>query len=69
MVTRVLLDTNILVYSRDEASPFFASTVKALKNIIINGAQPCIHRLLAFVGPRTPWAYLGLIPLATGIVG
>lgn len=44
MVTRVLLDTNILVYSRDEASPFFASTVKALKNIIINGAQPCIHR-------------------------
>jgi len=24
---------------------------------------------LAFVGPKTPWAYLGLIPLATGIVG
>jgi len=24
---------------------------------------------LAFVGPKTPWAYLGLIPLVTGVVG
>lgn len=24
---------------------------------------------LAFVGPQTPWAYLGAIPLITGIVG
>ncbi|MBI5942651.1 MAG: DUF2892 domain-containing protein [Caulobacterales bacterium] len=24
---------------------------------------------LAFVGPRTPWAYLGVVPLLTGIVG
>jgi hypothetical protein len=24
---------------------------------------------LAFVGPRSPWAYLGIIPLATGLVG
>ena len=24
---------------------------------------------LAFVGPRTPWAYLGLIPVATGLLG
>jgi hypothetical protein len=24
---------------------------------------------LAFVGPQTPWGYLGLIPLITGIVG
>ncbi|CAN1531926.1 Protein of unknown function DUF2892 [Caulobacteraceae bacterium] len=24
---------------------------------------------LAFVGPRTPWAYLGIVPLLTGIVG
>ena len=24
---------------------------------------------LAFVGPQTPWAYLGLIPLVTGAVG
>lgn len=24
---------------------------------------------LAFVGPQTPWAYLGAIPLATGLVG
>jgi hypothetical protein len=24
---------------------------------------------LAFIGPKTPWAYLGIIPLATGIIG
>ena len=24
---------------------------------------------LAFVGPRSPWAYLGIIPLVTGLVG
>jgi hypothetical protein len=24
---------------------------------------------LAFVGPRTPWAYLGIIPLLTALLG
>jgi len=24
---------------------------------------------LAFVGPHTPWGYLGLLPLVTGLVG
>ena len=24
---------------------------------------------LAFVGPKTPWAYLGIVPLATGLMG
>ena len=24
---------------------------------------------LAFVGPRTPWGYVGLLPLVTGLVG
>jgi len=24
---------------------------------------------LAFIGPHSPWAYLGIIPLATGIIG
>jgi hypothetical protein len=24
---------------------------------------------MAFVGPQTPWGYLGIIPLLTGIVG
>lgn len=24
---------------------------------------------LVFVGPQTPWGYLGLIPLVTGLVG
>lgn len=25
--------------------------------------------LLAFVGPRSPWAYLGLLPIVTGLIG
>jgi hypothetical protein len=24
---------------------------------------------LAFLGPRTPWAYLGLLPVITGLLG
>jgi hypothetical protein len=24
---------------------------------------------LAFVGPQSPWAYLGVLPLVTGLVG
>ena len=24
---------------------------------------------LVFVGPKTPWAWLGLIPLLTGVIG
>lgn len=24
---------------------------------------------MAFVGPMTPWAYLGLVPLVTGLLG
>jgi len=24
---------------------------------------------LAFVGPKTPWAYVGIVPLATGVIG
>ena len=24
---------------------------------------------VAFVGPRTPWGYLGLVPLLTGAIG
>jgi hypothetical protein len=24
---------------------------------------------LAFAGPKTPWAFLGIIPLATGLLG
>jgi hypothetical protein len=24
---------------------------------------------LAVVGPKTPWAYLGIVPLATGLIG
>lgn len=24
---------------------------------------------LAFIGPKTPWAYLGIIPVLTGLIG
>jgi hypothetical protein len=24
---------------------------------------------LVFVGPKTPWGYLGIVPLATGLLG
>jgi len=24
---------------------------------------------LTFVGPQTPWGYLGLVPLVTGLIG
>jgi len=24
---------------------------------------------LAFVGPKTPWGFLGIVPLATGLLG
>ena len=24
---------------------------------------------LAFLGPKTPWAYLGIIPIVTGLLG
>jgi hypothetical protein len=25
--------------------------------------------VMAFVGPQTPWGYLGIVPLATGLLG
>lgn len=24
---------------------------------------------IAFVGPKTPWGFLGIVPLATGLIG
>jgi len=24
---------------------------------------------LAFLGPRTPWGFLGIVPLVTGLIG
>lgn len=46
MTRRPLLDTNILIYSRDEASPFLARTVNALQNLVLNKVTLCIHRLI-----------------------
>ena len=33
----VFLDTNILVYSKDETSPFFSPVCEALKGLILKG--------------------------------
>jgi hypothetical protein len=44
MPDRVLLDTNILVYSRDEASPFFGQVCEALKGLVSEGVVLCIHQ-------------------------
>ena len=32
----VFLDTNILVYSKDETSPFFGQVCEALKGLVLN---------------------------------
>ena len=40
----IFLDTNILVYSKDEASPFFGQVCEALKGMILKGINLCINR-------------------------
>ena len=39
--------------------------IERAARIIIGGAVIS----LAFVGPKTPWGYLGIVPLLTGLVG
>jgi len=41
---RVFIDTNILVYSKDEASPFFTKVCDALKGLVSRGVSLCIHQ-------------------------
>jgi len=43
MPERVLLDTNILVYSRDEGSPFFGQVCEALQGLVSESVVLCIH--------------------------
>lgn len=42
----------------------------------VGGAERVVRIILglavltfAYVGPKTPWAYLGIVPLATGLMG
>jgi hypothetical protein len=42
---------------------------EGLADRLIRVAVGLVVLSLAFVGPQTPWGYLGLIPLITGIVG
>ncbi len=44
MADRIFIDTNILVYSRDEGSPFFNKVTDALKGLLLNNVSLCIHR-------------------------
>jgi hypothetical protein len=39
--------------------------VDRLIRIVIGG----IILSLAFVGPQSPWGYLGIVPLLTGLIG
>jgi hypothetical protein len=42
---------------------------EGLADRLIRVAAGLVVLSVAFVGPQTPWGYLGLIPLITGIVG
>jgi len=42
---------------------------EGLADRLIRIAVGLVVLSLAFVGPQTPWGYLGVIPLITGIVG
>jgi predicted nucleic acid-binding protein len=63
MPQSVFLDTNILVYSRDEGSPFFDKVVEALRGLMNGGAVLSIHRQVlreyACVATRPPPRGLG----------
>lgn len=39
--------------------------IERVIRIIVGGAILS----LAFVGPQSPWAYLGVVPLLTGLIG
>jgi hypothetical protein len=42
---------------------------EGLADRLIRIAAGLVILSLAFIGPQTPWGYLGLVPLVTGIVG
>ena len=39
--------------------------VERIIRIVVGG----IILSLAFIGPQTPWGYLGIVPLLTGLIG
>ena len=54
--------------------PFLEEDISVKKNVgsverVIRIFAGAVILSFAFVGPRSPWAYLGIIPLATGLVG
>ena len=49
----------------DKILPRNEHTVERAVRVVIGIGLLCI----AFVGPKTPWGYLGIIPLLTGLIG
>ncbi|MCA9517526.1 MAG: DUF2892 domain-containing protein [Myxococcales bacterium] len=49
----------------DKILPQNEGTVDRVARVIIGVALI----LLAFVGPKTPWGFLGIVPLVTGLIG
>lgn len=45
------------------------NTNEGLADRLIRIAVGLVVLSLAFIGPQTPWGYLGIVPLLTGIVG
>ena len=42
---------------------------EGMKDRILRVIVGAVLLTLVFVGPRTPWGWLGLIPLVTGLLG
>lgn len=55
---------SVVYYMEDIMKRNIGSTERIIR--IIAGAAILS---LAFVGPQSPWAFLGIVPLLTGVVG
>ena len=42
---------------------------EGMKDRILRVIMGAVLLTLVFVGPRTPWGWLGVIPLVTGLIG
>ncbi len=42
---------------------------EGMKDRILRVIVGAVLLTLVFVGPRTPWGWLGVIPLVTGLIG
>jgi len=49
----------------DKILPRNEHMVERVVRVVIGIGLLCI----AFIGPKTPWGYLGIVPLLTGLIG